>query len=414
MRIETERAFSSILLAEREPELSPSDRALCHNIVLGVLRRKMYFDALIAHFTRSRELDTAVKVSLWIGLYQILFLDRVPTYSAVDESVRLVERAKIRSAKGFVNAVLRRAARETYVPSFEDEIERISFETSHPKWLLERWASQYGMEQARAIAEANNLEPKLAFRNTLKTGRELGSSGIRPSRFVEGAFIAEKMTDELRSAAATGEIYFQDEASQMVAGLIDLPHRGRFLDVCAAPGGKATLVVVRNRMKQPFIVAGEINTRRRRVLLENCEGQAAGRIFVVGLDAGSALPFENGVFDAVLVDAPCSGTGTIRHNPEIRYLLEPSDISELALKQRRILVNASKMVRIGGQLVYSTCSLEREENENIVEDFLRQVQGFERTRARVHERFVEPDLNARTFPHRDEMDGFFAAVLRRK
>ncbi|HMQ03447.1 MAG TPA: 16S rRNA (cytosine(967)-C(5))-methyltransferase RsmB [Pyrinomonadaceae bacterium] len=414
LRIETARAFSSGLLASVETDLNDRDRSLCHNIVLGVLRRQIYLDTLIRGYTDSRKLDPDVVVSLRIGLFQLLFLDRVPAHSAVDESVRLIERAKKRSATGLVNAVLRRAIRQPYLPEFDDEMEMLSFDTSHPRWLVERWIAQYGREKGELIAKANNHIPKLSFRETAKNSEVFRSPNIRPSELVEGAFVADTASADLMKAAAEGEIYFQDEASQMVANSFRLKAGEAFLDLCAAPGGKVTLVAARHRSQPLLLVAAEKKSDRRSQLASICRAQGAADIIVLGLDATVDLPLEHASFDVVLVDSPCSGTGTIRHNPEIRYFLQPSDIDDLSRKQRKILWNASKMVRTGGILIYSTCSLEREENEAVVEDFLDAVTGFERVRPNVPERFLRADLSARTFPHRDDMDGFYIAHFRRR
>jgi 16S rRNA (cytosine967-C5)-methyltransferase len=407
LRIETERCFSSILLPEYESRLSPKDRALCHQLTLGVLRKQIYLDRVVDHFGCGKRLDPAVRISLRLGLYQLLFLDRVPDHSAVNESVNLVQKAKKTSARGFVNAILRRALREPFVPKYTDEVDKISVETSHPRWLIEKWIQRFGISETAMLAESNNAPPIAAFRLTARAPDGLRFEGAQESEFVPGCFLADPGTAEMAQAAERSEIYFQDEGSQLVGNAVVVPDGGLFLDVCAAPGSKLTQIAAQRN--DGLIVGGDIHSHRTRFLLENAWTQSVSRVSVVQYDAENEFPFEEGSFDTVLVDAPCSGTGTIRHNPEIRYFLESDDITALSAKQRRILRNASKMVRNGGYLIYSTCSLEGEENEAIADDFLRSHPAFRKTAIDVPGRFVLDDHYARTMPHIDQMDGFFIA-----
>ena len=407
LRIERDRAFSSVLLPAVEERLSSADRGLCHELVLGVLRRQMYLDKVIEVFAGAKKLDTAVRIALRLGAYQLLFLDKVPAYSAINESVGLVQKAKKTSAKGFVNAILRRISEKTPVLSFADEIERISIETSHPRWLIEKWSDEFGRADAEAIAVANNVIPKTAFRVLSDDNVE----GLEKSEFVDGCYIAASLDKELRERADRGEIYFQDEASQIVAQMVGRELGSTFLDVCAAPGGKTTQIARENR--RAMIVAGDLHAARVEHLRETCHRQGVDFVTVVQYDAEVALPFADNSFDTVFVDAPCTGTGTIRRNPEIRYSLVPDDLGELPRKQLAILKNASKVVTPGGRLVYSTCSFEREENEQVIKEFESENVGFAKAVPAVPERFITADGFGRTFPHRDSMDGFFIAELRR-
>jgi len=405
-RIETERAFSSILLPQYEANLSPGDRGLCHQLVLGVLRRKLFLDRLIEVLSRNRKLDIAVKISLRLGLFQLKFLDRIPAHSAVNESVNLVHRAKKSSARTFVNALLRRATREPIEPEYESEKERVSIETSHPRWLIEKWIGQFGGKEAAALAAANNEPPGAAFRFTSGSSAEI--SDVRPSQFVQGAFLADSVTPELTGLFTAGKIYFQDEASQLAGGSVRLLPGDRLLDVCAAPGSKITQIASIFGSTKHFFAAGELHAHRARFLMENCRAHET-EVSVVQYDAENALPFGEESFDSVMVDAPCSGTGTIRHNPEIRYFLDPSDFDKLSGKQLRILRNASNLVRKGGRLLYSTCSLEREEDEDVAESFLALDPRFSKVSPHLPDQFLGPQGYGRTFPHRDRMDGFFIA-----
>src|SRR4030095_2583146 len=239
-RIDDARAFSSVLLPQYEVDLSPADRGLCHELVLGVLRKKIYLDTVIDELSGKKKLDTAVRNALRLGAYQITSLDKIPAYSAINESVNLVQAAKKTSAKGFVNAILRRISEKLPTTEFQDDLDRVSVETSHPRWLLEKWIDEFGLSGALQIAAANNEIPKIAFR--VVPENETALSGYRTSEIVDGGYIASSIDDELREMADAGWIYFQDEASQLVASVAVGTDGARFLDVCAAPGGKTTQV----------------------------------------------------------------------------------------------------------------------------------------------------------------------------
>lgn len=411
-RIDQDRAFSSVLLPQYEEELSQSDRGLCHELVLGVLRRQIYLDRIIEHFAGAKKMDTSVRNALRLGAYQIIFLDKVPAYSAINESVNLVQAAKKTSAKGLVNAVLRRISEKLPTLEFADEVERLSVETSHPRWLIEKWISDFGFSEAEQIASANNQIPKVAFRAAGET--DISFADYRKSEIVEGGYIAPSIDARLRQMADAGEIYLQDEASQLVASVASRDTGDRFLDVCAAPGGKTTQIARTYRGRPDAqLVAGDFHESRVRLLRATCERQKVDSVSIVQYDAEVALPFPDETFDTVLVDAPCSGTGTIRHNPEIRYLLKADDFTDLAKKQRKILGNASKLVRPGGRLIYSTCSIQIEENEAVCAGFLNEFTTFQSRQPDVPTEFLTDQGFARTFPHRDETDGFFIAEFTR-
>ena len=416
LRIESEKSFSSTLLPLYEVSLSNADSSLCHEIVLGSLRRQIYLDRVIDRFASGKKLDVAVRVAVRIGLYQLFFLERVPDYPAINESVGLVQRAKKTSAKGFVNALLRRATREKPIFDYIDQIDRVSVETSHPPWLIEKWTVDLGSADAELLAKANNVIPKPAFRLTrsVKDIDSAAKANWRRSEFVDGCFLTDRSSSELRELESNGAVYFQDEASQMAALAVEIPFGGQFLDICAAPGGKTGLIASRFNDGLALAVAGDLYRSRVAHLRDNCVRQGVEFVSIVQHDATRPLPFAYEVFDTVFVDAPCSGTGTIRHNPEIRYFLTPNDFSSLSAKQLAILTNASKLVKRGGSLVYSTCSLEREENETVAREFLASDPGFAKSIPKVAAPFCTDEGYARTWPHRDTMDGFFIAEFRRR
>ncbi|MBA2378632.1 MAG: 16S rRNA (cytosine(967)-C(5))-methyltransferase RsmB [Blastocatellia bacterium] len=412
-QIERERAYSSVVLPREEEKLSEKDRRLCHEITLGVLRKCAYLDRMIAGLAGKKKLDLAVLIALRIGLYQLIFLNRVPDYSAINESVNLVVRAKKMSARGFVNAILRRAVREKPQLSYANELERVSVETSHPEWLIRRWEAQFGMERAFALARSNNVSPLITFRDVNAADEiERLSTAVTRCKFASGCYTVHEFSDEIRELAQAGLIYLQDEASQLVASTIKLEPRMLFSDVCAAPGGKTTAVALRS--PGSLIVSGDIHLERVRQIGRTAELQKLDGVNQVQYDAETALPFADGTFDVVLVDAPCTGTGTIRHNPEIVLFLNPEVFAAISAKQLNMLRNASKTVKSGGRLIYSTCSLEFEENERICERFLASNDEFEVLGPDVDDRFLTEEGFARTFPDRDDMDGFFIAHFTRK
>jgi len=412
--------FSSVLLAGDAKRLEPSDRALCHELVLGVLRRQLYLDRCIEHFANKKleKLDRPVLLALRLALYQLRFLTRIPASAAVDEAVKLVQAVRLSSARAFVNAVLRRATRElNYDPTTElsDPIEKLSIETSHPQWLIERWVSSFGLEETERFARSNNDTPATAFRiirsraNESKVVSRLRGAGVvlDSSRIAAGAWRTPTSSRVVRELAENGEIYLQDEASQMVAELVEAQKNDRVLDLCSAPGGKATLIADRS---EAFVVASDVSKRRLATVLRSVETQNLKRVSLMVLDAMQSLPFEDATFDRVLVDAPCSGTGTLRHNPEIRWRLRPQDFARLASQQAQFLQNASKVLKVWGRLVYSTCSVELEENEAVVTEFLKRNGGFKQVQLRQSWALTSSE-SLRTWPQRQGTDGFFVAAF---
>ncbi len=323
--------------------LDTRDAGLASQIVFGVLRFRAQLDFLIEHYSgRRQRLDTEVRTALRMGIFQLRYLERVPAHAAVADSVDLVRRARKSSAAGFVNAVLRKVNRDPVAwPSREVEL-------SMPEWLLARWEHQFGGETATEIARAALAEPETYVRIT--------PAGSR----------------------------IQDIGSQAIVPLLELRPGELFLDICAAPGNK-TAQALETGVRA---VACDIHWHRIR------EMRGLGAEFVV-LDGTCPLPF-NRRFDRILVDAPCSGTGTLGRNPEIKWRLSPEDLVHLHSRQVALLGNARAALASGGLLVYSTCSLESEENEQVI--------------ATVPSSLIVRTM--RRVPGRDPGDGFFAAVIK--
>lgn len=358
-------AWSAEALAAKSAHLDSRDAGLASDIVFGTLRRRGELDFLIAHYSKRAvgRLDPEIRIALEVALYQIRFLDRVPAHAAVNDSVELARRAGKSSAAAFVNAVLRRAIREAI---------EVPEDLSTPGWLFDRWSAQYGAGTARAIAHAGLCTPE----RYIRVGNATPPDGAEPTD-VTGCFRL--------SSGDPGKFRFQDIGSQAVVPLLELRPGQTLLDLCAAPGNKTAQAI-----ETPVrAIACDRHLSRAHTLLPL-------GIPVITLDAAEPLPFAR-KFDRILVDAPCSGTGTLGHNPEIKWRLNPEDIADLARRQTAILRNALDCLAPGGRLVYSTCSLEREENEDVVANSGAEVL---KTMHRL--------------PGRDPGDGFFAAALRAK
>lgn len=425
-RVEEEGSFASVLLAANEADLRADDLALAYEIVLGVLRRQLWLDHLIEHYTgrSSPRLDAPVRRSLRMGLYQLRFLNRIPPSAVVNESVNMAHMARVRSAAGLINAALRRAAREPlYDPAanIKDPFESIAVKHSHPLWLIRRWAVWLGLEETERLAEANNLVPPVAFRviqgreESERVPYELREAGARleESLIAPGAWRVEGASALVREMAREGRIYIQDEASQLVAHVLAAQSGERILDACAAPGSK-TSHIAQCAKDEALVVACDLYAHRLGLLVENCALQGLRNVRAVIHDAALPLPFADETFDRVLVDAPCTGTGTLRRNPEIRWRITAEDIGALQARQSLILRNSARAVLRGGRLVYSTCSLEPEENEEVVARFLNGKSGWRQLEARLRASPLQTEgLAVRTWPHRGGADGFFVAVFER-
>jgi 16S rRNA (cytosine967-C5)-methyltransferase len=277
------------------------------------------------------------------------------------------------------------------------------------------------MDETAAFARANNEAAPVAFRvNSLRASQrevleELRAAGgqLVSSLIAPGAWRIEGAGASLRESARAGKVYLQDEASQLVAHLLDAQPGERILDVCAAPGSKTTHIATMTP-EISLIVAGDVHEHRLRTVVESGARQGIKRLSVVAHNAETALPFTAGSFDRVLVDAPCAGTGTLRRNPEIRWRITARDISVSSMRQQSILSNAASMLKPGGHLVYSTCSVEREENEDVVSRFLNENAGFRQLPLKVPASLLTAGNAARIWPHREGADGFFIASFKRR
>lgn len=356
--------YAADLLASRTCALDSRDAGLASEIVLGSLRYQGQLDHIVWTISGRSRLDSEVRVALRMGVYQLRYLDRVPAHAAVGESVALVKRARKASAAGFVNAVLRKVNRDPV--DWPDRATALS----HPEWMLARWEAQYGSDSMERIARANLSPPDTWVR---VAGDLPEGAALEPGE-VPGAFrVTGGRADGMR---------IQDVGSQAVVPLLDLAPGQSFLDLCAAPGNK-TAQALESGVRA---VACDLHwSRLSKLRATGCER--------VVLDGTRPLPFSHR-FDRILVDAPCSGTGTLGRNPEIKWRLRPEDIEELQRRQAALLRNALGVLRPGGRLVYSTCSLEREENEGVLEKVS-----------------LRPGQTMTRLPGREPGDGFFAAAI---
>ena len=375
LRVERESAYAVELLhSALLDELSPVDRHLVTEIVMGVLRWRSALDHVIARFsfTPMRKLDLEVLTALRMGVYQKQFLSKIPAHASVNETVELVKQAKKVSAAGLVNAVMRKVKSAAYDPhgSKLAGADYLSSALAHPKWLVERWISHFGDDVAQKICEHDQRVPSTALRlSSAEDESALAAQGIQ---LAPGALMANARIVTAGDVSATqmfhqGKTAIHDEGSQLVAALVG-PGR-RILDCCAAPGGKTAAMAT--RLPETQIVAAELHPHRATLLRRLAPQQ---NVEVVTADA-LALPYGP-EFDRVLADVPCSGTGTLARNPEIKWKLKPEDLHDLQSRQVAILRAAMRHVAPGGRLVYSTCSLEPEENEQVIRAAL-QAPGHE-------------------------------------
>ena len=439
-RVEAEGAYASDLLhAELGAKVKPADAALATELTLGVLRQRLLLDFLLErHLEKAAErLDLPVALALRLGAYQLRFLQRIPASAAVNESVELVKQARKTSAASLVNAVLRRVAEESKVPVEKllapdtASAKRLAILHSHPAWMVERWLARFGEARTIALLEANNHTPRLscafsdpAQRQQVFTALEQAGLRVEAGVLLRDAFAVSGGSPSRTAEFRAGRISIQDEASQAIALLLGVRAGNRVLDLCAAPGGK-TQALARAAGSQGLVVAADRYGHRLRAMAAQLDRLGLSNVRLVQLDATERLPFDE-KFDRILLDAPCSGTGTLARHPEIRWRLRPEQFAEFHALQGRMLRVALAHLAPGGRLVYSTCSIEPEENEDVIAEILRDASGVSRVpRGEMIETLVPhlaPGIAAsalidnagqfHTLPGEQQTDGFFAAAVR--
>ncbi|HEX8440081.1 16S rRNA (cytosine(967)-C(5))-methyltransferase RsmB [Archangium sp.] len=425
-RVRATEAYLNVVLdtvLSESPPADPRDTGLATELSYGATRRQLALDYAITRFAdrKLEALEDKVLAALRIGAYQ-LFYTRVPARAAVAETVQALKDVGLARAAGFTNAILRKLSSlpSQPLPPEADPIEHLSVRESHPKWLVERWVRQFGRERAESMLVANNQTPPVVIRTNSAKGtrdalleqlRETGLE-VRPTAVSPVGIVLPplgRLEDVYGYAEGLWQV--QDEAAQLVGVYGDIPETARVLDACAAPGGKACHLAEKHE-----VVATDLHANKLRKIESEAKRLGVSvRLTAKAHDASQPYPEEWGEFHALLVDAPCSGLGTLRRHPELRYRRKPEDIGRLAVLQRRILENCQESVPPGGLLVYAVCTSEPQEGQDQVEMFLRSHPEWTAEPPVLHEAVKLPLQQAylRTLPGPEAWDGFFAARLRK-
>lgn len=431
--IEEKKSFSNIKLNNyfKQYDPSPIDRAFATEILYGTIRWKLKIDFMIQKFSKLK----LSKISPWVlscirtGVYQIFFMDKVPDFAAVNQAVEIVK-LKDKKASSFVNGVLRNILRnkeEFDKIQVKDRIKRLSIEYSHPEWFVKKFVELYGENFVLDLMNVNNTPPELIIRvNTLKCSREelskrLTSKGIECTlgRLSESLILKGFSAIEKSEEFIEGLFTIQDESSMLAVKVLEPGENDRVLDLCSAPGGKSTAMaqLMKNRGE---IQSFDIHEHKLELINNNAKR--------LGIDIIKTRLKDSSVFDEeykdygdrVLLDAPCSGLGLMRKKPEIRWSIQPEDIMELQKIQMKIIDNASKYVKKEGNLVYSTCTISNEENEDVIQYFLRSNENFKlESICKYIPESIRRDNTCskgyiKLFPNINGSDGFFIAKLKRK
>jgi len=407
------------------------DRNLAAEIATGVERWRAALDHVIESLAARKlaRLDPEVVTILRLSAYQLLHLTRVPAAAVVDDAVELTRRAKKRSASGFVNAVMRSLSRRRQSLPLpprppdpgqrEAALDYLSITLSHPRWLVSRWYDRFGFDDTERWLQFDNGRPKLTLRanglrittDALAERLAMLDVQVTPGRFCSDALIVER--GQVIGVAEPGLFVVQDEASQLVSRLVEAEPGTNVLDCCASPGGKTTAIAAAMG-DRGLVVACDVRPKRVALLAQTVVASGSHAIRIVRADASRPLPFSR-QFDRVLLDAPCSGVGTLRRDPDIRWRRREEDLPALAAAQRRMVEQAAACVVPGGRLIYATCSSEPDENEDVVGGFLAAQPGFvladARSIAGIPASVVDGQGFLRTLPHRHGLEAFFGAVI---
>jgi 16S rRNA (cytosine967-C5)-methyltransferase len=403
----------SLMAGARKQLSDPRDQSLLTELVAGTVRMRAALDYQLSLRLRRppSTLDPAVLTSLRLGAFQLIYLSRTPPSAVVNDAVAITKRAAVTSAAALVNAVLRRLARERTSLTWPagDGADALAVRYSHPAWLVDRWLSRYGPDATKEWLAFNNQVPRLCLAVNRWKGtrdqlaRRLAAEGVdtTPAARAVNGLIVERGAVFASASYREGWFVVQDEASQLIGGLGgSLATRSRVLDLCAAPGGK-TLALSWRAGSSARVVACDVRPRRVRLLRATIARLGLGNVSIVQVGAAGSVPFRAGAFDVVLVDAPCSGLGTLRRDPDIRWRRAEGDLARFADAQVSLLERTADVVAPRGTLVYATCSSEPDENEQVVHRFLDRCRGF----SLVQEH--------RTAPFRDALEAFYGAVMSR-
>ncbi len=432
-RVVRENAYANIAAKQSLDQctLSRVDKALVTEIVNGTLRNLGRIDWIKDQFARTKKLSPWVEDILRCGIYQLLFLERVPDSAVCNESAELARKHGHEGAVKFVNGVLRNISRNKENLQYPDKdkapVQYLSVFYSHPAWMVEKWLKDYGRSFTEELLEADNLAPAFTIRvNRLKASREevmalLQSEGVECEAGVyndEALSIRGTSAIEDKMSFKQGYYQVQDESSMLVARIVDPRPGERILDVCSAPGGKTTHMAERME-NMGAITARDIHPQKLKLVMESCKRLG---IAIVAAEVHNAKVTDEksiGIYDRVLVDAPCSGLGVIGRKPDLRWKKSPEDFNGLAVIQQEILEASSRCVRPGGVLVYSTCTINKSENNQVVEAFLSKNADFcLESISKLLPEVLRDDATDRgylsLYPNLHHTDGFFIARMRRK
>ena len=423
-------AYSNHALSEQieKNELTVQDKNFMTELVYGTLQHEQLLNFYVTPFFNGK-VKAWVRILIQMTLYQMLFLDSVPEHAAISEAVKIAKKRGGQFNGKLVNAILREMTR-TPLPSLDtikDEAERLAVETSHPLWLIKLWSKQFGWEKTIQMARANNERVNVTIRvNGVRGTREelkqkLESEGItcEYGNLSQDALLILKGNVIKTKAFEQGWFYVQDESSMLVARALKPKHHSKVLDTCSAPGGKTTHVA--ELMRQTGTVyAHDVYEHKIKLIEDNVKRLGLTNVVATLQDATTLNErYGSDSFDAVLVDAPCSGLGILRRHPEVKITKQPSDLDEIMMIQKKILNTVAPLVKVGGTLVYSTCTVNRKENDKMVEQFLAQHPEYELDPTlvnRLPEVLHEQTKNGmvQLFPGDYQTDGFFIACLKRQ
>lgn len=427
--INEKKAYSNIELNKMDKDMEHRDENLVREIVYGIIENKLYIDHIISKASKIRlkKIHPYILEILRMGIYQILFMDKIPNSAAVNESVKLAKKYGHKGTIGYVNGILRAITRDKdkFLEIDEsDKAQFISIKYSHPKWMVERWIKEFGTDFTEKLCKANNETPSLNIRvNTLKTNKKelilkLTEKGIKlkEALYADDCLIVDEVNNITNlQEFKDGLFTIQDESSMLVAQIMDPVEGSTALDVCSAPGGKSTHMA-QYMGNKGMIISRDIFDHKIKLIEENSKRLGIDIINVENYDALTKDKKLIGKIDYLLLDAPCSGLGLIRRKPEIKWNRLEEDVSILSKLQYDIIDNIKDYIKPGGTLVYSTCTIEKEENINIINKFISENPDFKLKS--IYDRFIfKENLNSlkdgyiQLFPHLHNTDGFFIAKL---
>ncbi|WP_345807433.1 16S rRNA (cytosine(967)-C(5))-methyltransferase RsmB [Bacillus pumilus] len=432
IKLEQNQAYSNLLLQSvmKDKDLADQDKPLLTELVYGTLQNKLALDYMLAPFVKKPQ-----KVAPWVmqllrmSLYQMVYLEKIPHRAAIHEAVELTKKRGHKGISSLVNGVLRSVQREG-VPAFDDikdPVKRLSIETSHPLWLVQEWVQSYGFEAAESMCHIHLVPPKQTLRvNRMKTDRaalqqelldagietELGDLSEDALKLMKGSIVSTPSFQE-------GYVTIQDESSMLVARALDPQPGEAVLDACAAPGGKSTHIAERMN-DEGQIVSLDLHEHKVKLIKQAAKRLNLTQIEAKALDARKAKgDYSEASFDRILIDAPCSGFGVIRRKPDMKYTKSKEDSARLAAIQQAILKETAPLLKPGGTLVYSTCTMDPTENQQVIHAFLQEHQDFEPDLS-LNERLPEQvapfvqNGSVQILPHYFGTDGFFICSMRKK